>query len=106
MSKDPLTTDHSVNGEPVIDARKPLKFEVSDDDVSAGKALKSRECPGNNGVCRALKEVHPTLKNNEVRVHLSRTYVRVPAKVARDEFDTPVPSTAKTFGCVSATRRS
>ena len=36
----------------------------------------------------------PTLKNNEVRVHLSRTYVRVPAKVAREEFGTPVPSTA------------
>jgi hypothetical protein len=27
-------------------------------------------------------------------VHLSRTYVRVPAKVAREVFGTPVPSTA------------
>jgi hypothetical protein len=64
--------------------------------VKSGKALKSRECPGNNGVVRALKAVHPELTNKEVRVHLSRTYVRTPAKVACEEFGAEdVPSTAK-----------
>lgn len=92
----PLTTDHTVNGELVVDARKPLRFEVSDDDVKSGKALKSRECPGNNGVVRALKAVHPELTNKEVRVHLSRTYIRTPAKVACEEFGAEdVPSTAE-----------
>jgi hypothetical protein len=95
MSKNPLTTDYTVNGELVIDARKPLKFEVSDHDVKTGKALKSRECPGNNGVVRALKALHPELTNKEVRVHLSRTYIRTPAKVACEEFGAEgLPSTA------------
>ena len=92
----PLTTDHTVNGELVVDARKPLKFEVSEDDVKSGKALRSRECPGNNGVVRALKAVHPELTNKEVRVHLSRTYIRTPATIACEEFGAEdVPSTAK-----------
>ena len=92
----PLTSDHTVGGELVVDARKPLRFEVSDQDVKTGKALKSRECPGNNGVVRALKAAHPELTNKEVRVHLSRTYIRMPVKVACEEFDAEdVPSTAK-----------
>ena len=91
-----LTSDHTVSGELVVDARKPLRFEVSDDDVKRGKALMSRECPGNNGVVRALKAVHPELTNKEVRVHLSRTYIRTPTKVACEEFGAEdVPSTAK-----------
>jgi hypothetical protein len=92
----PLTSDHAVGGELVVDARKPLRFEVLDQDVKTGKALRSRECPGNNGVVRALRAVHPELTNKEVRVHLSRTYIRTPAKVACEEFGAEdVPSTAK-----------
>lgn len=78
-------------GELVVDARKTVEFEVSENDVSTGKALKSRECPGNNGVCRALKAVHPALQNREIRVHLSRTFIRVPVDVAKNEFGAIVP---------------
>jgi hypothetical protein len=77
--------------EPIVDAHKTVEFEVSDDDVKTGKALKSRECPGNNGVCRALKAVHPSLQNKEVRVYLSRTFIRVPVEVATKEFGAEVP---------------
>jgi hypothetical protein len=78
-------------GELVVDARKTVEFDVSENDVSTGKALKSRECPGNNGVCRALKAVHPSLQNKEIRVHLSRTFIRVPVEVAKNEFGAIVP---------------
>jgi hypothetical protein len=78
-------------GELVVDAHKAVEFEVTENDVATGKALKSRECPGNNGICRSLKSAHPALQNREVRVHLSRTFIRLPVEVAKKEFAAVVP---------------
>lgn len=78
-------------GELVVDAHRTVAFEVTENDVATGKALKSRECPGNNGICRALKSEHPSLQNREIRVHLARTFIRLPVEVAKKEFAAVVP---------------
>jgi len=85
----------NLDGELVVDTTKPLKFTVTADDVSAGQPLLSRDCPGNHGVCRILKSALPTIDHNDVRMHLSRTYVRMPAATAAEQFGATIPQEEK-----------
>jgi hypothetical protein len=59
----------SIDGMPVIDAKKPLKLEVSRDDVKTA----SKKLPN---ACAVAKACYRELHAKEVRVHLSRVYVR------------------------------
>lgn len=75
----------------VVDATRPLQFTVEPNDVAEGKRRDKRDCPGNHGICRALKSVLPNLLNEEIQTALTRTYVRMPRAVATKEFGAAVP---------------
>jgi hypothetical protein len=63
----------SIDGLPVIDAKKPFKLEVSPSDVKTA----SKKLPN---ACAVAKACQRELHAEEVRVHLSRVYVRLNTK--------------------------
>jgi len=81
----------SLYGELVVDAGTQVKFTVTPDDVSSGQPRLSRDCPGNHGLCRVMKSAIPKIDFNDIRMHLSRTYVRMPAAMAGEKFGAKVP---------------
>ena len=81
----------TVYGELVVDTAKQLKFTVTSDDVSTGQPRLSRDCPGNHGLCRAMNSALPEIDFHDIRMHLSRTYVRMPAATAAEQFGAKVP---------------
>jgi hypothetical protein len=85
----------NLDGELVVDATGPLKFTVTPSDVSTGQPRLARDCPGNHGVCRALKSVLPAVGFHDIRIHLTRTYVRMPGVKAAEEFGAKVPPEEK-----------
>ena len=59
----------TIEGLPVINAKKPLKLHVTPLDIKAAR----KHSPGN---CAVAKACQREWKAKEVRVHLSRIYVR------------------------------
>lgn len=64
-----------INKVPVIDARKQAKITIRPLDVKRGKGL-------NPGSCAAARACLRDMQAMQARVHVGRTYVELPAKVA------------------------
>ena len=64
-----MTVITTIEGLPVINAKKPLKLHVTPLDIKAAR----KHSPGN---CAVAKACMREWKAKEVRVHLSRIYVR------------------------------
>ena len=64
-----MTKLSAIDGKPVIDGKRPLSFTVTGGDIKGA----DRKRPENCVIARACRR---ELKAEEVRVHLSRTYVR------------------------------
>jgi hypothetical protein len=64
-----MTVINTIEGLPVINAKKPIMLHVTPEDIKAAR----KHSPGN---CAVAKACQREWKAKEVRVHLSRIYVR------------------------------
>lgn len=71
-----------IDGQTVVDAKKPLKLRITKTDCKLGKSKKAASCAAARCLLR-LPEVEAA------RVHISRTYVKIDNKWKR--FDTSKP---------------
>ncbi len=66
----------SIDGTPVLDATKPAKITITPLDVERGNAK-------DPGACAAARACMHTLHAAHARVYIARTFVELPAKIAR-----------------------
>jgi len=95
MSKKIKQYDATVEGIPVVDARKPMTIEISPDDVKRG----ANKSPDSCAVARAcMRQIGAAIAT---KVHLSRTYVKFKDKdgtIKWMRFGTPVSIRSEIVG--------
>jgi hypothetical protein len=78
-----MTVITTIEGLPVINAKKPLMLNITPEDIKAAR----KHSPGN---CAVAKACMREWKVKEVRVHLSRIYIRCNEK-NWVRYHTPIP---------------
>lgn len=63
-----------IDGMKVVDAKRKLKLEISNDDVKQGKTKEPGTCAAAKACLRQVKDI------KAVRVHLSRVYMKIEDK--------------------------